>query len=71
MAEVSFICCECGRMLRRLGASEPPDCGLCMVCTMEPGWFRDPELRSAIDPDHPGTEVCEWPRASEKETSWL
>lgn len=58
---VEFDCCECGRHLTAITAKSVPEPPLCAVCVTTPGWFRHPEVRAAIDPEHDGLEA--WERA--------
>lgn len=51
-----FVCCECGRNITAITADVPPDPRLCLLCTNVPGWFRHPQVRAAIDPEHDGSE---------------
>jgi hypothetical protein len=52
-----YTCAECGRDMIRL--TGPDMSNLCPACLMLPGWFRNPELRKHIDPDHDGRELAE------------
>lgn len=54
-----FDCCECGRHIIAIWAATPPEPPLCAACLTIPGWFRMPEVRAALDPEHDGREVCE------------
>ena len=56
-AAPTFTCCECGRFITVICG--PADGILCLSCTMLPAWFRDPDLRHAIDRDHGGAEVLD------------
>ena len=47
-----FRCCECRRLIVRLGVTAPPDPRLCAECLFIPGWFNDPVLRRRLDPDY-------------------
>lgn len=52
-----FDCCECGRLIRII-----PDLltgPICAACLMMPGWFRDPEIRAVLDPEHDGRDPAE------------
>jgi hypothetical protein len=53
-----FDCCECGRHIIAIIADSPGVAfGLCCQCLSMPGWFRDPQLRTVIDPDHDGQDA--------------
>ena len=56
-----FDCCECGRHIVVLGGpvSYPP---LCAACLMLPGWFRKPEMRNILDPEHDGRDPADAPQ---------
>ena len=54
-----FDCCECGRHIIVLSSAMPPDIRLCGVCQHMPGWYRFPEVRAMIDPEHDGQEIWE------------
>ncbi|MGF3028070.1 hypothetical protein ACQVP2_35445 [Methylobacterium aquaticum] len=54
-----FDCCECGHHTVLVGAGSVPAPPLCATCLTLPGWFRHPEARTAIDPDHDGLEAWE------------
>lgn len=47
--ENEFDCLECGRHIIRFAAPEGQP-KLCAMCTMMPGWFRNPDLRELLDP---------------------
>lgn len=48
-----FDCSECGRHIVQLSGPRPALDGSdrCAACWSLPGWFHDPELARAIDPD--------------------
>lgn len=54
MTPAEFECCECLRHIVVLSSATPPEIRLCAACSYLPGWFRVPDLRAAIDPDHDG-----------------
>lgn len=52
MAELQeFTCSECGREIVRFDRA-PPAFGLCALCLMVPGWYREPELRERLIDDN-------------------
>lgn len=53
-----FDCCEC-RSHIVLIAGDRPEPPLCAMCQSLPGWFRDPQLRELLDPDHDGRDPAE------------
>ena len=53
-----FDCIECGAHVFAFGRV-PREMPLCATCISMPGWFRDPQLRAILDPEHDGLEVCE------------
>jgi hypothetical protein len=42
-----YDCVECGRHIISVGFNPRPFCAACLTI---PGWFRDLEMRRAIDP---------------------
>lgn len=56
---IEFICCECGRHIIAVALELLPEPPLCGACLHVPGWFKDPQLRRALDPEHNGEEACE------------
>lgn len=44
-----YDCRDCGRHIIVICG---PNTGLCAACTAMPGWFRDPDLATRIDPDY-------------------
>lgn len=51
-----YDCCECGRHVLNFTDRAPLQPPLCAMCLGLPGWFRHPDLRATIDPDHDGRE---------------
>lgn len=50
-----FDCVECGRHIIVL-CGTLPDPRLCGACMTMPGWFRYPDIRAALDPNHDGRD---------------
>lgn len=64
MSRREFDCCECDRHVFRVPGLSEGELPLCALCLAIPGWFRDPELRALLDPDHDGREKIEKPEAA-------
>lgn len=54
-----YDCCECGRHIVLITSPVPPTPPLCAACQSIPGWYRFPQLRAVLDPEHDGLEVWE------------
>lgn len=54
-----FDCVECGRHIIDCSSDVVRPVRLCGSCIHLPGWYRLPEVRKCIDPDHDGLEIWE------------
>ena len=49
LGPVEFDCRDCGRHVIAFGG--PAGLSLCAACQAMPGWWKDPRLRCAFEPD--------------------
>lgn len=52
---IEFDCAECGEHIISISHSHFP---LCAKCVYMPGWFKLPEVRAILAPDHDGAEAA-------------